>query len=249
MGKLIFLALILFGCFSVFAQTERTITEEDFANVVKGAEKSDFRLYLSPYRLNCDTEIILDFKDGKKFVQLIKFSVEQDKNGRHHYISELSGYSLEKSKPDNWKYETVSSDRGKIFERKDDGDWYQVSKRTKDGGCMGLSLHKHIPDEADSPNIIAKSVEYKYLGSEEINSEPANIYARFEKYTLVENSGRIISKSFISKGWFRNDGLMIKSELEIQIDNKGNKSITHSVQTWEKLAPRFEIKIPKLPDV
>jgi len=248
MKKIICLALILLSVFSVFGQTEKIITEVQFITVLESAEKQSWESMSYPYRITYIQEIIFDFKGKTTPFQLIKSILEKDKNRQSHYSSELTGHSGLTGKLVNWKYESISSGRGKFFERNDDGNWFEVPKLTKLVVIAAFSPLKTRSNPVNLPNITENSIEYKYLGNEQINNQKTDIYASFEKYKKVETSGAIILRIETKKYWINKDGAILKLDFNYKIDNGGNISNTHVIQSWEKLDPFFEIKIPELPN-
>ncbi len=221
------LAFILFSIINTFSQ-ETAITEDEFLAVLAKANKPSWEMKSSPYKITLISEIVLKFKQDDFDRPLSSFKTVLEKDGKFasHYVYELSKNSLKE------KFESVQI-RGNYFERKDDGNWMQISKPSKILVLLALPSPRKYKDTEKSSEAHGRSIEYKYLGKEEITNQIADVYMTTENSTKGEPSGNKIITSEIRKFWFAQDGEILKLDVKIKIDSNGNTSHTHNIQTWE----------------
>ncbi len=222
------LAFVLGNIISILAQTADD-TENRFLAALDRANDQSWFLQSSPYRTIQTGEITLKFKDKDSVTQLSSYKTvsEKDKKIGEHIVYELSKNSVKE------KYEsiTIYIKYGKYFERKDDGDWMQVENLSKNvGGNLALGTSKEYKKIQEASETNQTTVDYKYLGNEEIKNQPADAFMTIEKRAQTSRKGiRTTTKKF----WFAQDGKTLKMDWEIIIEDGNDFSRSHYTQTWE----------------
>jgi hypothetical protein len=124
------------------------------------------------------------------------------------------------------KSKTESIRQGeKIYTRKDGESW-------KEGVFTAKSRTAKTPSVADSAD---SQIEYKFLGSESLNNQAADVYAKIVKTKRLEPSGSQEEKITTSttKYWFSKEGFLLKLDMVME-SCTGEKTVrTLLTQSWE----------------
>lgn len=237
MRWIICLAFVLFNSIGIFAQATFN-TENDFLVALDKANNLNWFLQSSPYRTINTGEIVLNFKGEKVGKQLNSYKtvLEFDKKTGIHAIHETSKNSVR----ENYESIVISGKNSKYFERNDNKDWRQMERLSKNvGGTLALPTSREYKKIQESPETNQTTVNYNYLGKEEINNQIADVYVTVERY-----SGKNV-RTQTKRFWFAPNGKILKLDLEIIIESDGGFSRSHYTQTWEA-DENIKIEAPKL---
>jgi len=226
MKKIFCLAFVLFSAIGIFAQ-EKTIEQSEFDTVVRNSYRKfggqSFR----------QTENFQNISPNGNLITSKSVTEFAARAGRHSFY-EFDSSSLKT------KRETITIG-GKTYMRIGDGEW-------TDGKIEPAS------NPEDKPRIVLKTVdeqiEYKSLGTEILDTQNANVYAKIERKKLVNEANKSETLSTITtKFWIGDDGGVIKREMQIENHITSEKNPVESVYrdtrttVWE-LDPNIKIEAP-----
>ena len=234
MKKIIGLAFVLFASFSVFAQ-EKTIQQAEFETINKNSSRL---LSGKPRRIirtqQSTVEIIPQTNASSNSMKALPASSISAKTVTEilpsvgfHSIYEFNSSSL------NTKKEMIRVG-GKTYTREGNTEWAE------------LIAPQVISKSKRTTKIIDNQIEYKAVGSEKLNNQNTNIYAKVEKSRLLNPSDNQESVSTTTtKYWYAEDGRLLKRERKREIRNGKMISKFTSTIVFE-LDPNIKIEPPKL---
>jgi hypothetical protein len=87
--------------------------------------------------------------------------------------------------------------------------------------------------------------EYRFLGTEQINAQTANVYAKIEKRKRTDSANKETFSTITNKYWLGENGMILKSDMEME--SPTGEAIQHSRVTkiWEA-DPNIRIEAPKV---
>jgi hypothetical protein len=225
MKTILCLAMILFAHIGVSAQ-EKSITQPEFDAVYKTSfEKWKGKTYRMAFTAQSTVE-------GKPEAGHLSKS-----------INEFASSTVSRSVMES----TLNSKTSRIEAIRIDDKTY---RRTGDGKWQEGVYQPYSPKPENKPDGATNQedgqIEYKYLGTEKLNNQTANVYSVIKKFKGVNSSTK---KEYISttatKYWFAEDGSILRLNMEMKSrDGIANLSFTHT-STWE-LDPNIKIQAPNL---
>lgn len=108
----------------------------------------------------------------------------------------------------------------------------------KDGESWKEGIYTEKPEPAKTPPVADAAdslVEYKFLGSERLNNQAADVYAKIVKTKRIDPSGAPADKITTSttKYWFSKEGFLLKMDMVME-SRTGEKTVrTLLTQIWE----------------
>jgi hypothetical protein len=226
MKKFFCLVFILFGAIGIFAQdAEKTIEKAEFDTV----SINSYRKFAGQsYR---QTEVFQDIPTVSNQNKLsTKLVMEVAARQGVRSISEFDSSTLKK------RTETIRIN-GKIYTRINDGEWTEGTPEVR-------------PKTESKIKMVEEQIEYKFLGTEKLDDQNTNVYAKIQRQKLISESNKSETFSIITtKYWFGEDGGRLKQEIQMESRIKLEKSPAESifrnlrVTVWE-LDPSIKIEAP-----
>lgn len=234
MKKILCLAVVIFASAAVFAQ-EKTIQPAEFETINKSSSRMLSGVARRIIRTQQSTvEVISPSRDSNNTTKTapastisVKSVIEILPSVGYHSVYEFNSASKATKK------ETIKiGDR--TYEREGSGEWSEIT------------APKTSVRAENSARKIDNQVEYKILGSEKVNNQNANIYAKIEKSKFVNSADNQEStSSTTTKYWYAEDGRLLKRERTREIRNEKMISRFNSIIVFE-LDPNIKIEAPKL---
>jgi hypothetical protein len=225
MKKILCLALILFACTSIPAQ-EKTITQSEFDAMY---------------------QISIDNWKGKTYRMVMSSQSTVEGRLQTNYASktiiEFVSPTVNRSiSESNFNSKTTRTEAirigDKTYKRVGDGQWQE--------GAFQPYSPKTENKPANTSNQESSQIEYKYLGTEKLNTQTANVYAVIKKVKGVNSSNnKEYLHNIINKYWFSEDGLILKLNLEMETRTDIVTARNSLIHTWE-LDPNIKIEAPNL---
>jgi hypothetical protein len=234
MKKILCLAVVIFASAAVFAQ-EKTIQPAEFETISKSSSRL---LSGAPRRIirtqQSTIEIIPQTKDFNNSMKpappstvSVKSVIEILPSVGYHSVYEFNSASK------NTKKETIKMGN-RTYEREGNAEWIEIA------------APKASARTENTTRKIDNQVEYKILGSERVNNQNANIYAKIEKSKFVNSTDNQEStSSTTTKYWYAQDGRLLKRERIREIRSEKMISRFNSIIVFE-LDPNIKIEAPKL---
>jgi len=227
MKKFFCLAFILFAAIGIFAQG----AEE------KPIEKSEFdRVSINSMRKFAGQS----YRQMEIFQDILNSTIENKVTSKSimEFTARQGSRSVYESESSIGKKRTETIFIGdKIYTRIDDGEWTVKTREARSKFENRLRL-------------LEEQIEYKSLGTEKLDNQNANIYAKIQKQKLINESNK--SELFLTittKYWFGEDGSRLKEEMQVERRVKSEKiptglvSSSLRVTVWE-LDPGIKIEAP-----
>ena len=218
MKIILFAALVLFGFIGVFSQ-ERTISKAEFEAVSKNPNRYAIIAWKGKSFRNIRTDEI-KLEGLKSIDRFLKSTMEFVSNhalasNRQHVTRSIIE---NRSGAKTTKIESIQIG-DKSYKRKDNQPWAietvevkpkSATVRTAFPTSLGTEIESII--ETVNPEVEG-TIEYKYLGTEKLNNQPANVYAVIMKtkhIRLASNKERRNIKT--TKYWFSENGVILKED-------------------------------------
>jgi hypothetical protein len=234
MKKIFFLAFVLLASGVVFAQ-EKTIQQAEFETISKSSAKM---LFEKPHRITrtqqSTVEILQPENGAKSSVSASPASSISVKSITEFLpsVGFRTVYEFNSSSK-NTKKEMIRIG-GKTYTRENDAGWAELSV------AQTASRARSANSNADH------KIEYKAVGTEKLNNQNANIYAKIETARFVnpaDNKENVSSTT--TKYWYAEDGRLLKRERRREIRN--GKMVSRFVSTTVfETDPSIKIEAPKL---
>ena len=222
MKKFLALAFILFASLATFAQ-EKTITQTEFDTIHKnsyrwriGQSYRETRIQESIFEALPRTDASGIFNKivlppQKTFTKSVS---EQLPNVGYRLVFESGSPSLKNRKE-------IISVGGKTYTRDGEGEWTETVTQT-----------------AKSPERVAETTnvetEYKFLGSETLDGQTVNVYAKIEKAKLISSKNNRVSDSITTtKHFYAENGELLKTESDREIRSENLVTRFNSKTTYE----------------
>jgi hypothetical protein len=228
--RILCLVFVLSAAVNVFAQ-EKTIRQAEFETI---AQSSSRLLAGNPRRIirtqQSSVEIMPQANEASKkapaSVVSIKSTTEFVPTVGYRSVYEFNSSSQ------NIKKEIIRIGE-KTYVREDSGQWTETA---------ALNAPKRRMTAKNSVN----QIEYKVVGSEKLNNQNTNIYAKIEKSKFVDpTDNRENVSDTITKYWYAEDGRLIKRERTREIRSGRMISKFNSTTVFE-IDPNIKIEAPKL---
>jgi hypothetical protein len=254
MKSILCVTLVLFGFISVFSQ-ERTISKAEFEAVSKKPNryavlawkgKSFRNVRTNEVKLNGSKPIDSFLKSTMEFVP--NYAPESNLlYVTHSIIENRIGSKITKS-------ESIRIG-GKNYKRKDNEPWIveivevKPKSATTETTTPSTSIGTEIESIIESVNReVERIIEYKYLGTEKLNNQNANVYAVIMKTKhihLASNKERQNIKT--TKYWFSEDGVILKEDDIAESRGEAGTFTFYNYITsvWE-LDPNIKVEAPVL---
>jgi hypothetical protein len=239
MKSILFIVLVLFGFIGVFAQ-ERTISKAEFNVVFSNPNQLALIRWKGKSFRNIRT-IETKVEGPKPLDQFLKSTHEFVPNyapeSNRLYVSRFITENRIGSK--TTKSESIQIGE-KSYKRQDNEPWTEEAVEVKPKPTT--------TDTTASPAFVSTEVErtaeYKYLGSEKINNQTANLYAVIIKTTHFNPTiNEETRNTQTSKYWFNEDGVMLKEDIIWESRSKAVTFYNHRTSVWE-LDPNIKIEAP-----
>ena len=233
MKKILCLAVVIFASAGIFAQ-EKTIQPAEFETINKsssrllsGAPRRIIRTQQSTVEVIPQKASNNSTKTMPASTVSVKSVIEILPSVGFHSVYEFNSSSK------NTKKEIIKVG-GRIYEREGNGEWTEIA------------APKASARIENTTRKIDNQVEYKILGSEKVNNQNTNIYAKIEKSKFVNATDKLEStSSTTTKYWYAEDGRLLKRERTREIRNEKMISKFNSTIVFE-LDPNIKIEAPKL---
>jgi hypothetical protein len=234
MKKILCLAVfVLFAAISIFAQ-EKTIQPAEFESV---NNKAALLLSGKARRMTRTVQSIVEVipesnasNKSNKTLQpstiSIKSTTEILPSVGFYSVYELNSSSI------NTKKEIIRIG-GKTYTREENGEW--------------IATVPQVTSKSDrATKRIDTQIEYKSIGSERLNNQTTNIYAKTERSRFINSTDNQESiSSTTTKYWYGEDGRLLKRERKREIRNGKMISKFNSTIVFE-LDPNIKIEAPKV---
>jgi hypothetical protein len=235
MKQIFCMALILFGAVGVFAQ-ERTISKTEFDAAIKSPNATaPFVWKGRTWRMIITTEtkaqgkVLVDFST-KSTTEFIPYGISRSINENRQ------GSKITKSEKITIK--------DKIYKRDENGQW-TVESLTEKPKQETASNTPPPPAAAPATNSKFESqTEYKYLGTEKLNNQTANVYVMITKNKNTDSSTGLERKAtYTQKYWLSEDGTILKNE-KISDGRSTVDSFYNRLVMIYELDPNIKIEVP-----
>ena len=230
MKSILCIGLVLFGFIGVFAQ-EKTIERADFDAVY---QNSTNKWKGKSYRMVITTQSGTEGKPHTDYSS--KSIIENASNTTSRVIYENSFQSKTK------KSEKIRIG-DKTYLREGNEEWKEVTLEVESQPQPG----NKIPNTDNQVNNqVDSQIEYKFLGSEKLDNQITNVYAKIERQKVINSTNNKETHSVATtKYWFGEDGIILK--LDMEMDSQTGETIFHTrlTQVWE-LDPSIKIEAPNL---
>ena len=224
MKKILWIVLILFGYIGVFAQ-EKTIEQAEFDAVYQNSFE---KLKGKSHRIIMTTQSSVEGRPQTDFSSKTVLEFASPTTSRTTYESSFQSV--------NKKTETIRIG-GKTYTRKESDVWKEENPKVKSQPGNKLT---RVDNEVDN------QIEYKFLGSEKLNNQSVNRYAKIAGKKLVNSANNKETLSITTtKYWFNEDGMLLKSDMEMESRTREMVFHTRLTQIWE-LDPNIKIIAPTL---
>lgn len=226
MKNILCIGLILFGFIGVFAQ-EKTIERAEFDAVYQNSSE---KWKGKSYRMIITTQSSTEGRPQTDYSS--KSTIEYTSSTTSRLIYENSF----QSKTSNSETIRIGD---KLYIREGNGAWK-----------AGTSEVKSQPENkiTNTDNQADGQIEYKFLGTEKLGNQTANVYAKFARKKDVNSTNNKETVTTTTKYWFGEDGMILKSDMKM--DSQTGEKIFHTrlTQVWE-LGPNIKIEEPDLKSV
>lgn len=221
------IGLVLFGFIGVFAQ-EKTIGQAEFDAVYQNSPE---KWKGKPHRMIITTQSRTEGRPQTDYSS--KSIIENASTTTSRVIYENSFQSK------NSNSETIRIG-DKIYTREGNGAWKEGTSEVK---AQPGNKITNTDNQADG------QIEYKYLGTEKLDNQTANVYVKIARKKGINsaNNKETVSTT-TTKYWFGEDGMILKSDMKM--DSQTGEKIFHTrlTQVWE-LDPNIKIEAPNLKEV
>jgi len=227
MKKIFCIALVLFAFTGVFAQ-EKTTAQVEFDAVY---QNSVGKWKVKSHRMIWTTQSRVEGRPQTDYSSKTTTEFAPPDASRSTYENSFGSK--------NSKNETIRIG-GVIYTRNNGEAWKEGSFEAK---SQPESKSKSVDKQVDS------QVEYKFLGSEKFNNQTANVYAKIAvTKTINPATNKETLSTVTTKYWFGEDGMILKSDMEME--NRTGEMIHHSrvTQIWES-DPNIKIEAPTLSQI
>lgn len=227
MTKIFCIALILFAYIGAFAQ-EKTITKSEFDTISKNfLEKWRGK----QHRMTVTTQSGVEGRPETDYSSKTVF--EYGSTNVRRFIYENTFNSINK----RTEIITIAD---KMYERKGNEQWREVMFAANASSSQTENKSSAVNNQGE------RQIEYKFLGTEKLNNQTANVYGVYENAKSIDaQSGKEALSTTVTKYWFGEDGLILKSDRITE--NRSTEKITHFRLTmaWE-LDSNIKIEAPNL---
>jgi hypothetical protein len=227
MKSILCIGLVLFGFIGIFAQ-EKTIGQAEFDTVYQNSPE---KWKGKSYRMIITTQSSTEGRPQTDYSS--KSIIENASTTTSRVIYENSF----QSKTSNSETIRIGD---KIYIREGNGVWKE-----------GTSEVKSQPENkiTNADNQADGQIEYKFLGTEKLGNQTANVYAKIaRKKGINSTNNKETVSTTTTKYWFGEDGMILKSDMKM--DSQTGEKIFHTrlTQVWE-LDPNIKIEAPNLKEV
>lgn len=215
------LTLFLFGFTCVFAQ-QKTISQAQFDTAISNNSPDKWKG--KSYRLTTASESRVE---GRPQTDYYSKSIIEYASPTISRFAHESNFG-----PGNSKREAITIGN-KTYIRNGNEVW-------KEGKFENKSQPINDSAKADS------QFEYRFLGTEQINAQTANVYAKIEKRKRTDSANNKETFSTITnKYWLGENGMILKSDMEMESRTGETKHHSRVTQIWES-DPNIRIEAPKV---
>jgi hypothetical protein len=234
MKKILCLAFVLFASIGVFAQ-EKTIQQAEFETISRSSSQL---LSGKPLRI---------IRTVQSTVEVIPQTNPSDNSTKTLPSSNISIKSTTEFLPSvgfHTVYEFNSSSKNTKKETIRIGDKTYTREGTEE--WIELAAAQVATKSKSTARKIDNQIEYKLIGSDKLDNQNTNVYAKIEKSKLINSIDN--QESFAStttKYWYGEDGRLLKRERKREIRHGRMISKFNSTIVFE-VAPNIKIEAPKL---
>lgn len=239
MKSILCVALVLFGFIGVFAQ-ERTISKAEFMAVLRNPNSQALFAWKGKSFRNIRT-IEVKIEGPKPLDQFLKSTHEFVPN----YATESNRLYVSRFITENRiGTETTRSESIQIgdknYKRKGNEAWTLETVEVKP---KPATTETTVSPSSVSTEV-ERIVEYKYLGSEKINNQTANMYAEIMRTKHISPATNEETRNIgTTKYWFNEDGVILKEDVIWDSQSKAQRFYNHRTSDWE-LDPNIKIEAP-----
>jgi hypothetical protein len=223
MKKILYISMLMFSSIGIFAQEKNTVQAK-----FEAIYKNSFNYWSGkPYRRTITTFSGTEGQPEKDYNS--KSILESASATRSRLIYENSFQTKIR------RSETIRIE-DKVYSRNDDEPW-------KKGVFQPKSQNENKAKDSTKDN--KGQIEYKFLGTEKLENQTANVFATITRYYALNPVNNEEKKSEIeTKYWFAEDGSILKKE-SIHTNKVGEKTyFSRITETWESDS-NIKIEIPK----
>lgn len=217
MSKVLCIALVLLSFVGIFAQ-EKTIGKDEFDAVYKNArsKRAD-----KSYRATITFQKEEQGKPATTSTMVVEFVPPS----MRHIVYQST------SDNQNKKREAIRI-KDKTFVKEEGTTWKETA------------LNNNSQSE-DKSSIVEEKTDYKFTGSEKLNNKKAAVYEKIENRKRVNaaSNTEIVSNA-VTKYWFGEDGLLLKSEQTAEIRIGAKLIHTRLTKNYE-MNPNIKIEAPQ----
>ena len=224
MKGILCIAVLLFGFIGVFAQ-EKTIGQAEFDAVYQNSPE---KWKGKSHRMIITTQSSTEGRPQTDYSS--KSVIEYASTTTNRMIYENSFQSKTK------KSETIRVG-DKVYKREGSEAWKEANS-----GAESQPEKKIMSIE----NPVDGQIEYKFLGTEKLDNQTANVYAKIARKKQINSANKkeTLSTS-TTKYWFGEDGMILKLDMKMESQTGDMKHHTHLTQIWES-DPNIKIEAPNL---
>lgn len=241
MKRIFCIVVILFGTIGVFAQ-ERTISKAEFEAVSKNPNRHALVAWKGKSFRNIRT-IEVKIEGPKPLDQFLKSTHEFVPNNAAESNRLYASRFVTENRTGT---ETTRSESivigDKNYKRKDNQPWTLETVEVKP---KPPTTETTAPPSSVS-TVVERIIEYKYLGTEKLNNQTANIYAEIMKIKHLDPAtNKETRNTQITKYWFNEDGVILKEDTVWDSRGKAVTFYNHRTSVWE-LDPSIKIEVPAM---
>lgn len=241
--KLFFaLALMILTNVGASAQ-EKTIKQEEFDTIYKNSFRvlgNNPRRETQIHQTNIEVLPQADKQDGSYLISpnktYIKTVTEFLPTDGYRSVSEFNAPSANK------KIERINLS-GKTYTRENNGNWIEENSKNIVVSNVKTPLN---PNSETRHQTIIDRTEYKYLGNELLENQPAEVFTKTDTGRVVnpkDNSETAFERT--TKYWFGKNGMLLKTEQTGTRRSKFSVMKTSLITTIE-IDPRITIEAPPI---